>query len=305
MTVHRMLARQEARMFRPLGVVILVWCVSPAAGQNPATPPFLEAVRPSAESRDENPFENRIETDRDAFTPTPKLIGPGRLGIESAYSFVNNRGIGETHSFPELLVRYGLTRRVELRLGWNYEVGGESSSVSGAADVSDFVGSGELEAEARSLVRESTLSYGVKVRITEQAGWLPETSAILVGQTPTGGPKNLTQAAATYVVGWELPNRWKLDAAFRYATAAEEGDRYQIWSPSTVLRIPVGDRVTAHAEYFGFYSQGREANTRRHFLSGGASYLITPDLEIGVRGGPGLNDESPFWFVNAGFGWRF
>ena len=297
-------------MSRPLWLVVVLVAVDfRAVAEDPVRPPFLEAVRPSAEAREENPFEDRIETDRDAFTPTPRLIGVGRLGIESAYSFVNNRGAKETHSLPELLVRYGLTDRVELRLGWSYEVGGESSTVSGSAGADDGLRPVELEAggleEALSLVRESTLTYGAKVRLNDQAGWLPESSLILVGQSKTSGPEKTTQVVATYVFGWELPNRWKLDAALRYATAEEDGDHFHVWSPSTVIRVPVGERATVHAEYFGFFSRGREANSRKQFLSAGASYLLTPDLEVGVRGGPGLNDQSAFWFVNAGFGWRF
>lgn len=34
-------------------------------------------------------------------------------------------------SFPELLVRYGMTEKIELRLGWNFEVGGAGDVVSG------------------------------------------------------------------------------------------------------------------------------------------------------------------------------
>jgi hypothetical protein len=34
-------------------------------------------------------------------------------------------------------------------------------------------------------------------------------------------------------------------------------------------------------------------------------YLVTPDLEVGVRVGWGLNDQSARFFSNAGFGWRF
>jgi hypothetical protein len=60
-----------------------------------------------------------------------------RLIIESAYSFIDNRRFKETHSFPELLLRYGLTDRVELRLGGNYEVGGEAAVVSGAVGRED------------------------------------------------------------------------------------------------------------------------------------------------------------------------
>jgi hypothetical protein len=65
------------------------------------------------------------------------------------------------------------------------------------------------------------------------------------------------------------------------------------------------ERCTVHAEYFATFTQGKEVYSQQHYLSGGASYLITPDLEIGVRGGPGLNDQSARWFINAGFGWRY
>ena len=290
----------------------ILFVASTGSAQDPLRPPFLEAVRPAGEEaeRAENPFEDRIETDRDAFTPTPRLIRPGRLAIESAYSFIDNRRVKETHSFPELLLRYGLTSRVELRLGWNYEVGGESSSVSGSGAVEGFglpevVGERGSTEAGPSLVREAVLSYGAKIRLTEQSDWLPEAAVILMGRTPTRGTETLTHVVATGVVGWELPNRWKLDAALRYTTAASEGDRYGGWSPSAVLRVPVVDRAMVHAEYFGFFSQGRATDFRQQFLSAGASYLLTPDLEVGVRGGPGLTDDSPNWFINAGFGWRF
>lgn len=280
-----------------LAVVTLAAAGGAAAQENPARVPFLDAVNPpAAEGGEENPFEERFETDRDAFTPTPKLVGRGRLGVESAYSFIDNRDVRNTQSYPELLLRYGLTRRVELRLGWNYEVGGESATVSGSA--------GGLE-EFETVTRETTVSYGAKFLLAEQRDWLPESSLILAGRTPTSGPEAATQFSGTYVVGWELENRWKVDAAVRCATAESEGDKYHIWSPSAVVRVPVGERATAHAEYFGFLSAGGSDDAYRHFFSAGVSYLITPDLEVGVRGGPGLNTDTAKWFVNAGFGWRF
>ena len=72
-------------------------------------------------------------------------------------------------------------------------------------------------------------------------------------------------------------------------TAVVRRDRYCVWSPSAVLRVPVGDRATVQAEYFAFFSQGRATDFRQQFLSTGASYLLTPDLEVGVRGGPGAD----------------
>ena len=68
-----------------------------------------------------------LETDRDAFTPAMTTVGSRTLVVESAYSFVDGGSAGDTHSFPELLTRYGVSDWLELRLGWNYEIGGESS----------------------------------------------------------------------------------------------------------------------------------------------------------------------------------
>jgi hypothetical protein len=89
-----------------------------------------EAGRSPDEGRSEK-SEDRIETDRDSFTPATKLAGQGRFILETAYSFLDNRAKPETHSFPEMLVRFGLLKRLELRVGWNYEVGG-GGDVSGS-----------------------------------------------------------------------------------------------------------------------------------------------------------------------------
>lgn len=275
--------------------------MTPVVGEAAAAGPRGEP-REGGEGGEGGEREGRreIETDRDSFTPATTTAGKGRLIFESAYSFIDNRGVKETHSFPELLFRYGLTERLELRLGWNYEVGGAGSDVSGSgsAEDVDFFSPGRLE-------RETNLSYGLKYLLSEQRRWLPGSSVILQGSTPTSGEGNDTQFTGTYVFGWELPNRWKLDGALRYGTGSEKEDRFNIWAPSAVLKVPVGERVNVHAEYFGLFSQGKEGEFVRHFVSPGAHYLITDDLEVGVRVGWGLNGQSARFFVNAGLGWRF
>ena len=183
--------------------------------------PILRGQEPElGEAREvENPFEKHIETDRDSFTPSTRTVETGRWIVESSYSFIDNRHVAETHSFPELLLRFGLTERIELRFGGNYEVGGEGGDVSGGSGSEGF---GE---EAGKLVRESQLLYGLKARLSDQVVWRPESSVILQGHTPTSGP----------------------------------------------------DPATA----------------------------FTPNVEIGVRVGWGLNDEAARFFSNAGIGWRF
>jgi hypothetical protein len=280
---------------------------SSAAGAGRGAPvETLERVTSGALPGEEPEGEaepDEIETDRDSFTPATTLAARRRLIVESAYSFIDNRGVKETHSLPELVLRYGLTDRIELRLGWNYEVGGAGSDVTGvdAGDDDPFSSRARLR-------REYTLLYGVKLLVTKQERWLPGSALILQGFTPTGGSPGAstdTQVSATYVAGWQLPRRCKFDAAIRYATASEEGDHFHSWAPSAVLKVPLGEKWNSHVEYFGIFTAGKERNATKHFISPGLHYLVTRDLEIGFRLGWGLNDQSARFFSNVGVGWRF
>jgi len=241
--------------------------------------------------------ENDIETDRDSFTPSPRTVDQGHWIVESAYSFIDSREAKETHSFPELLMRLGLTERFELRFGANYEVGGEGATVSGNSGGSEF--------EPGELVHETQLLYGAKLRLSEQEDWLPEGSLIVQGHTPTSGPDPATAFSLAYVFGWELANEWKLDSAIRYAADKAGDDRFEVWMPSVVLRKSLGERWNVHLEYFGQFSQNRVDDFDRQFVSPGVHFTLTPNFEIGTRFGWGLNDDAAKFFTNTGIGWRF
>lgn len=291
----------EGGMRLAFAPILLVAVTAPAAAQEPEPPRRLSAIE-RLESLFAEPGSERdeIETDRDSFTPASTLVGRRRLVAESAYSFVDNRGIKETHSFPELLIRYGITDRFEARLGWNYEVGGVGNATTGAD-----AGDEDPNRSRTSLIRERSIAYGFKVAITEQDRWRPRTAAILQGFTPTGGPDTATQMILTGIAGWEFANRWKFDTAFRYGTESEEGDRFNQWAPSAVVKVPIGEKWAAHAEYFGIFTTGSERNVTKHFFSPGLHYLVTPDFEVGFRVGWGLNDQSARFFSNIGIGARF
>jgi hypothetical protein len=141
--------------------------------------------------------------------------------------------------------------------------------------------------------------------LSEQDGWRPGNAVIVQGSTPTGGEETDTELSASYVLGWTLSNRWVWDSAIRYSTASLEEDSFEVWAPSTVLKIPLGQQWNAHLEYFGVFTANRADETAQHFISPGIHYLITSDLEIGMRAGWGLNHEAPNFFSNVGLGWRY
>ena len=264
----------------------------PMPPENVASAPVIRLAEEPAEEE-----EDEIETDRDSFTPAATVVGRRRLIVESAYSFIDNRRTFETHSLPELITRYGITERIELRLGWNYEVGGESNSVSSAAG-------GELDEDAE-LERESEISYGLKTFVSEQDGWVPQSSFIVQAATPTSGRDTDTQLITTYVIGWQLPRGCKWDTSFRYSLDKTKDDRFNLWSPSTVLKVPLTEQWNAHAEYFGIFSSGRERDSVLHYFSPGTHYLITRNFEVGLRVGWGLNTQASNFFSNVGVGLRY
>lgn len=267
-------------------------------GSHPVDAQGLFGIPSLIDSPQDGDAAGEIETDRDSFTPATTLAGRGRVILESSYSFLDNRTGPETHSFPEVLTRIGLTENVELRLGWNYEIGG-GGSVSGAGSLEEegVIGEGQPE--------EASLLYGLKLSLTQQEQWLPQSALIVQADTPTAGEANYTQMSVGYVFGWTLPNGWTLDSSLRYAASAEEEDHFNLWAPSVVLKIPVHEQWKTHIEYFGIFSEGRETERGSQYVSPGIHYLITPDLEIGIRVGWGLSDDAANFFSNVGAGLQF
>jgi len=205
--------------------------------------------------------ERELETDRDAVTPATSTAGSGTAIFGSSYSFIDNRSVAETHSFPEVLLRFGVRDRIELRLGWNSEVG----------DTGDVVSGSQVSEEAGSRIeRESQVLYGLKPSVTEQDDWLPRSAIILQGYAPTFGVAPATDVAAADACGWELPNRWRLDSSIRYGTEHGAKDTFNQWAPSVVIRVPLSDKWQVHAEYFSIISDGAEQDVVRSFISPGA-----------------------------------
>ena len=253
-------------------------------------PSFSPVVGQENEPATGEASEDRIETDRDSFTRSPRVVERGRFVLEGSYSFLEQDAAYEGHLFPDLLLRYGTTDWLELRLGWTYEIGKFH----------------HLAHDGAELVKEGIINYGAKAALTSADGGLPASALIGTGYTPTSGESNDTDFSLEYAAGWELPNRWEFDAGLRWMMQTEEGDHCTEWAPSVVLKTPLlFERVSAHVEYVSMVSVGRETNYQQHYIGPGAHYLLTPNCEIGARVFWGLSEDSVRFICNAGMGFRF
>jgi hypothetical protein len=125
------------------------------------------------------------------------------------------------------------------------------------------------------------------------------------GSTPTFGDAFGTVPVATAVAGWELANGWRLDTALRYAYSEGLTAWFSRWTPSVVLRVPLGERLEVHAEWFGSSTAGAGVATSEPYVSPGFHVMLTRNLEMGLRLGWGLADDTAPFFSDAGLGWRW
>ena len=238
-----------------------------------------------------------LGTDRDAFTPSTHTVDAGTSLSESSYVYIDNLSGGPTNNFPEWLLRVGATENLEWRFGVNYGVGSQGTVVTSVE-----VGEGKLDG---STLYETSILYGFKLNTSTQDGWRPESAFIMEATTPVYGDVFGTSPVATYVAGWEFANEWRLDSAIRYAYAEGFEGWFSRWTPSVVLRMPVTDHWEVHAEWFGNYTAGTPETTSQPFFSPGTHYIISKNVEIGLRVGWALNGDTAPFFSDTGLAIRY
>lgn len=244
-------------------------------------------------------------TDRDAFTPSTHAVDPGGVLVETSWVAIDNQSGFPTNNYPELLARIGLTEWFEFRAGANYGVGSQGNIVTSVEVGEGSAGHGALY--------EQSMLYGFKIDVSRQRGWIPESCFVMEGSTPTYGHEFGTVPVATCVAGWRLPARfplagaapWRLDNALRWSFVEGSHNWFNRWSPSTVLRMPVTERLEIHLEYFASFTQGLADDFSQPFFSPGGHYLLTERVEIGYRFGFGLTREAAPFFSDLGLALRW
>jgi hypothetical protein len=255
------------------------------------------------ESRD--PWEERIETDRHDYTQSPRTVGRGVGVVEMGYTYFYNdteTATEDTHTTPELLCRFGITDDIELRVRWNYAW----STLDQANQEREYLDGAE------------DLRWGLKLAVTEQDCFVPESAVELISTVPTGGAAWSTEHVefgVDYIYGWTIAERWNLGGSSGLLTQGlgdfgllpEEptGDRYLVWSQSVALGYELTERNTMYVEWYGLFSYALEDEFSMSIVNVGIDHYLTDDLVIDLRVGKGLTEDSDDFFAGIGGGFRF
>ena len=219
----------------------------------------------------------------------------GRVQIEGGYSFVSDTISGSSatqHTVPDLLLRVGLTERLEVRVGWpgwvstNY---GGSLSASSSTDT--------LEP-----------NVGFMYDLWQQDGWLPQTAVLAaVPITLEGNAFSMSglQPLSQMLYCWYLTDRLTAGGATGVALFRVSGDNFVQWQQSLNLDYLLTDRVGTFAEWEVLIDSGSDDDGAGHLLGGGFSLLWTDSLQVSWRAGLGLNRRAPDFLTDVRFAYRF
>jgi hypothetical protein len=156
----RRICRKKGKIMRIIDSLIIKFLLVLLVGNTLVSSSYLAADVPE------------LVTDRPDQTESSTTVPYGSIQIEMGWLYSDEDSDDlETDTFPQALLRYGLTENLELRFGYAGYVW--EKAVGSRAGALDAEGSGDL-------------SLGFKVKLWDEEDWRPEAAFISHVSLPTG-----------------------------------------------------------------------------------------------------------------------
>lgn len=219
---------------------------------------------------------SEISTDRPTFSVAPTTVGAGVWQGEFGYlTSEDNFGTVE-QTIPQALIRWGFRDDMELRLDWP---GYTRASAGG--------GSGFTDA-----------SIGIKWQLSDETG--PFTMGLLAMLSLPVGASAVSSDSYDPTLGF----LWTYSGAvnlFGQASATFADSTFAIDNG-----FGISFSVGLHGNlFFEHVMSIPESGGTAHSLNGGYAWLPSPDSQIDLHLGAGLNDRAPDYQLGVGYSRRF
>jgi hypothetical protein len=248
----------------------------------------------SADAGKDNAEEpKRIDPDRPHLPEASTTVGLGRAVLEAGYTYNTSGGFFPLHSFPEALLRVGVCADwLEVRVAQNLssqtvDQSGVPTMITGAQD----------------------LQLGVKLALTEQQTYMPE-SALVLQMTVPSGSKDLSADRVLpgihYDCSWEIIKDLLSVETVLIADGSvnDHGHTFTTMGDGVTAVYDLTKKLEAFGELDSFYASGDSAAPQHYFVAG-LVYFITPNAEIDFRAGVGLNHHADGYLLGSGFALRY
>jgi hypothetical protein len=239
-----------------------------------------------------------METDRPGQTESTSIVPAGWFQAELGGVFTNadsETQDTETISILPALVRVGVLRSLEARVGFAGWVHTETSS----------------DSESESTSGLGSVGLGLKYRIKQGTGFNPAVALLATAFFPVGKAGIRTarvDPAIRVALSHQLSDRTVLGYNVGYtAVSAKEAAGDVTTTSIGVYNLSLGyalaSRVGAFAEAFGLVGLS-DGTGSSHLIDAGLTFLALRNLQFDVSGGLRYAGEGDDWFLSGGVSFR-
>lgn len=245
---------------------------------------FLLLVLPMAMRAQPMP----IDTDRPDQTESAFLVPKGWLQFEMGFNkHGGNQYFPEERLLPTLLSKYGINKRIELRL------------ITTVQSVKAYT-------PAKGNYWESGLQpveVGAKLHIAQAKGWLPQTALIFHFALPkvASVSKRINRLAPNF--RFTMQNSITDAMAIGYNLGAEwDGfSNTPAWIYTFAPGFKIGESWYGYIEAFGSVMKNEKP---QHSVDAGIAWYASDDVKIDFSGGKALNNYVQPWYMAVGISAR-
>ena len=268
---------------RFLAIPIMAFAVTNgvhAAQAEVAPPAGIKTVLPGKAELPE------MGTDRPDYTESSEVVGKGVAQVENGFTVERSQG-GSSLAGPELLLRVGLTRRLELR------VGGDGFLLQRMPGAEKVAGHSDVELAA-------------KILLFEQGHFRPALSLIPLLSLPLGSPEFSSGAydpTLKVALGKDLPEGFSVGGNANFSSITTPDGRFLQTAFSVSVGHSLGHGYGGYWEIFGF-TPWEKAGSAAWIANTGITRSIGKNAQVDVRVGKRLTDSGPGWFWGMGIAVR-
>lgn len=249
--------------------------------------------------------QDEIDSDRPDKTDSPQTLEKNKFQIETGieYSLLKLKGFDEaglpaefnfkTFTAPTTLLRFGISKNIELRLGVDFDRQSQSSS----NDSSGFNNSSNLS------INPPVLS--VKIKLNEGKGWVPDFAILPEVQIPNIG--NDDKKVKHFVPGFALlfsnNINERLDLGYNLGVEWSDNLEEKEFFYSTSLGIKINSKFSSFVELYG--NIPTDVNSSNQNMDAGLMFLLKNNIQLDVYGGIGLSESSNNFMMGTGISLKF
>ena len=230
----------------------------------------------------QNLFAQEIVTDRPDQTESSVTVEKKNFQIESgALYFVDSEESINKFIAPSILIRYGITNSIELRMALHYE----TTKVSLIGLNEKYSGFNDLE-------------FGIKFQVLNKIDQNIKIAFLTHFLIPTA-TKELTTNSTGFINKLAISHNLTSKIGLGYNIGYSFVEKENSLTYSLALGYSISNTIGVYIEPYGSWAEQGQFETN---FNTGFTFLINPNFQLDVSYGTGLNNKMNYF--STGFSWK-